>query len=84
MFKQCFFSAIHALSQILVLVTYPKVTVVCFDYDQLEWVYFWIVRKIGSRILRTIYYALIVLYSFVYLSILHYLLVSDPVQVKSL
>ena len=54
MFKQYFFSAIHALAQILVLVTYTKVTVVCFDYDQLEWVYFWIVRKIGSRTLRTI------------------------------
>ena len=36
MFKQCFFSAIHALAQIPVLVTYPKVAVVCFDYDQLE------------------------------------------------
>ena len=36
MFKQHFFSAIHALAQIPVLITWPKVTVVCFDYDQLE------------------------------------------------
>ena len=36
MFKQHFFSAIHALAQIPVLITWPKVTVVCFDYNQLE------------------------------------------------
>ena len=34
MFKRYFFSAIHALAQILVLVTYPKVTVVCFNCNQ--------------------------------------------------